>query len=422
MSGVPIPTLVLLAAATLALLLEGIGARPGERKRIGRHHLSAVVVVAAVVCVIAAALVEPWSLWPTVGIATALITWAACEDQPLGEQAALALGLGALTALFAIGPTPTPLEIMVCVVGSTVVLGALATRQDGPDSDAAVEASTRQLFSGACAAVLVGVGAMVPGTDIGVASLLAGLALAVGLAPLHGTRVDVAQGAPAGVFALGALPLVALGPVLARVVVAAPPVVSLVVCAVGCVGLPLVALAQVSMRRLLAVLGAMQPTLVVAAAVVGADVEVAAGLGGVAVAGLAAASWALPSLSRPLASWEDTSGAGRLMPWRAGLVIFVAAFACGLPPTAGFALRRSLAVAAGTLPSSSPDGTLASYLPLLLVGGGAIAALPVVRLALFLFAKTPRVGTPAPARTPAFLVLGAIVAFAVVVGAVGFAT
>jgi hypothetical protein len=422
MTGLPLPTLVFMLAAGLVLGLEGTGARAGERKQMGRAHIAAVVVAAAVVAVAVAAVVEPWTLWTVAALGVALVTFAACEPGLLGERAALALGLTALCALFGTGASPTPLESLVCLVGAALALGTLAIRPEDVDADPAIEAGTRALFMGGAIVGLVGVACLVPDTALGGVCLLVGLALGVGLPPLHGPRVDLGQGAPPGVAALAALPLVAIGPALARLVAQATPTVGLVVCVLGGVGLPLVALAQVSMRRLLAVLATMQVTLPVAAALVGADVEVAAAVGAFAVAGLAGGAWALPSLSRPLASWEDNSGVGRLMPWRAGLVVFAAAFACGLPPTMGFGLRRALAVAAHDLLTGTPThphaATLA-WLPLLLLFGGALAALPVVRLALFLFGKTPRTGADTSPRTPAFLVVGSIVGLAVVLGALG---
>jgi hypothetical protein len=420
MTGLPLPTLLFLLAGGLALVLEGIGARAGERKQMGRAHIAAVVVVAAVLAVAVVAAVEPWALWTTGALAVALVAFAACEPDLLGERAALALGLAALCALFGLGPTPTPVECLVCLVGAALVLGTLAIRPDAADADPAIDAGTRALFMGGAIVALLGVACLVPGTPLGAACLLVGLGVGVGVPPLHGPRVDLGQGAPPGVAALAAMPLVAVGPVVAARVAEAAPVVALVVCALGGVGLPLVALAQVSLRRLLAVLAAMQGVLPVAAALVGADVDVAACVGAFAAVGLAVSTWALPSFSRPLSSWEDTSGVGRLMPWRAGLVVFAAAFACGLPPTMGFGLRRALAVAADTLVTTTPGHTHAvtlAWLPVLLLFGGALAALPVVRLALFLFAKTPRAGAETTARTPAFLVVGGIVALAVMVAA-----
>ncbi len=413
MTTVPVPSLLYLAAGAVALVLEGLGARVGERKQMRRSHLGAVVVAAAVAAVIATAMLEPWSLWTVGAISLSLVGFAACEPALLGERAALALGLAALTALFGLGAGLTPLEALVCVAGATVVLGALAIRPDGDDPDAAVEAGTRVLFIGGAVVAAVGVGCLLPASLLGRSCMLVGLGLCVGLPPLHGPRVDLGQGAPPGIAALAAMPLVALGPMLAGLVAQADPVVGLVVCALGGLGLPLVALAQLSMRRLFAVLAAMQAILPTAAAVVGADVEVAAAVAAMAVTGLACGVAAVPSLTKPLSSWEDTSGVGRLMPWRAGLVVFAAAGACGLPPTLGYALRRSLVAAAEALGSTSTHATTVAWLPIFLVASAALAALPIVRLSIFLFAKTPRAGVDISSRTPAFLVVGVIVALSI---------
>ena len=95
----------------------------------------------------------------------------------------------------------------------------------------------------------------------------------------------------------------------------------------------------------------------------------------------------------------------------------MAAFACGLPPTVGFSLRRSLAHTAGLMGTDMPGlERLASWLPTLLILGGAVMALPVVRTALVLFAKTPRSLRAPPLTSTALtatLTLGAVVAMAV---------
>lgn len=413
MTTLPVPSLVYLLAGALALVLEGLGAGVGERKQMRRGHIAAVVVAAAVVAVVVTALVEPWSLWTVGALSLSLVGFAACEPLLLGERAALGLGLAAVCALFGLGPAVSPLEGLVCVAGAAVVLGTLAIRPDGQDPDAAVEAGTRVLFVGGAVVAALGVGCLLPTSVLGRACVLVGLGLCIGVPPLHGPRVDLGQGAPPGVASLAALPLIALSPLLAERVVQADPVVALVVCGLSGLGLPLVALAQLSMRRLFAVLAAMQGMLPVAAAVVRADVEVAAAVAAMAVTGLSCGVAAVPSLTKPLSSWEDTSGVGRLMPWRAGLVVFAAAGACGLPPTMGYAWRHSLVGAAEALGSTSTHATTAAWLPIFLVASAALAALPIVRLSIFLFAKTPRAGVDTSSRTPAFLVVGVIVALSI---------
>ncbi len=430
--GVPASALVLLLAAGACLALEAVGTRAGERKRIQRGHLAVVVVVAALAVAIGGitpALQLTGLAGPpaatALAIALGLIGFAACEGNTmLGERAAIGLTLGAVMVLIGTGTGPVASEVMASVACAAVAIAAVSARSsDGPrqDQGATVEAATKQLFAGGVAVVLVGVGVVVPGTALGAVSALAGLMLALGVPPLHGPRLDLAHGAPPGVAALAALPLVGLGPTLAQWLVQAPrPLVELV-CVVGCAGLPLAALAQVSIRRMLGVLSVAQVMLPVTAAVVGHDVVTAAAVAAAGVVGLAVATATLHPLHKPAASWEDVSGAGRLAPWRAGLVVFAAAFACGLPPTMGFSLRRSLAHSAGVVGSDVPGlERLSSWLPALLILGGAVMALPVVRAALFLFAKTPRSTRPVPLTSTALtatLVLGTVVGLAVLLSA-----
>jgi hypothetical protein len=418
MNTVPVPSLLYLVAGALVLVLEGLGARVGERKQMRRGHIAAVVVAAALVAVVATAVLEPWSLWTVGALSLSLVGFAACEPNVLGERAALGLGLAAVCALFGQGPALSAIEALVCVGGAAVVLGTLAIRPDGDDPDAAVEAGTRVLFVGGAVVAALGVGCLVPSTTLGRACVLIGLGLCVGIPPVHGPRVDLGQGAPPGVASLAALPLVTLAPLLAERVVQADPIVGVVVCALSGLGLPLVALAQLSMRRLFAVLATMQGMLPVAAALVGADVERAAAVAACAVVGLACGVAAVPSLTKPLSSWEDTSGVGRLMPWRAGLVVCAAAGACGLPPTMGYAWRRSLIATADSVLTTTADHAHAvslAWLPFFLVASAALAALPIVRLSIFLFAKTPRAGVDTSPRTPAFLVVGVVVAVSLTV-------
>ena len=428
-SSVPASTLVLLLAAGVCLALEAVGTRAGERKRIQRGHVAAVVVAAA--CAVAVGGVT--SVLPAAGlagppaatalaIALALVGFAACEGAAmLGERAAIALTLGAVVVLVGTGAPPSSPEVMATLGCAALAIAAVAVRSTGTggrsDDGPTVEAATKQLFAGGIAVLLVGVDVVVPGTALGVVSALVGLMLALGLPPLHGPRLDLAHGAPPGVAALAALPLVGLGPTLAAQVVAGPRALVEVLCVVGCAGLPLAALGQVSIRRMLGLLAVSQLMLPVTAAIVGHDMVTAAAVAAAGVVGLAVATAALPPLHKPGASWEDISGAGRLAPWRAGLVVFVAAFACGLPPTIGFSLRRSLAHTAGLVGTDVPGlERLASWLPTLLILGGAVMALPVVRTALFLFAKTPRSLRAPPLTSTALtatLTLGAVVAMAV---------
>lgn len=395
--------LVLLAAAVLATVFEAVGTGIGQRKRITRHHQGFVVVVAGLVVLgLSLAGFGPSPL-VAIGVAVCLGGFAVGEGGDLlGERAALALGLGAATiTVIGTGNAVDPVAAVAYAACAAVVFAALAMRVD---NDAAVEAAAKQVFIGAAAVILLGIGALVPGAA-GVGSSIVGLALVVGVAPLQGPRLDLAHGASAGVAALGGLTLLALGPTLATTLLSlrtdAP---AALVVGIGLCGLPLVALNQTAIRRVFGVLAVLQGLLPIAAALVGENAQTAAVVGVVAVVALALASRTLPMLTAPSSSWEDVSGIGRLAPWRSGLVIFAAAQAAGLAPTAGFSLRTTLARAADAEHF---------WLPVVLFLGAALAALPVVRLALFLFSKTPRHTRVPPAQPAVVVAIVVIVAIAV---------
>ncbi len=410
----PPTALLLLGAAVLAVAFEAIGADVGQRKRIARHHQSVVVVLAAfIVLAMSLAGLGPPPL-VTGAVALCLAGFAVGEGAGLlGERAALALGLGAMTlTVLHHGAVVDDVTAVAFAAGSAVILAGLSIRIGDPGrADAAVEAAARQAFIGAAAVLLLGVGALVDG-PVGVGCDIVGLALVVGVVPLQGPRLDLAHGASPGVAALGGLTLLALGPTLATHLLAlSDEGPATVVVVVGLCGLPLVALNQVAVRRLFAVLAVLQGVLPIAAALVGHDPQQAAVVAVVAVVALALASASLPGLTVPSSSWEDVSGIGRLAPWRSGLVIFAAAQACGLPPTAGFALRTSIATTAA-------GDEVHFWLPVVLFLGTALAALPVVRLALFLFSKSPRIHHVPPAQISMMIACVVVVALAVVGGVV----
>ncbi len=392
---------VLLLAALVALGLEATGAGLGGRKRVARLPQVVVVVVAA--C--AAAL---WALTPTsLAVAGALVVFALIEGPGLlGERAALALVLGSGT--LKLGLTPSPAALLAWIALWTVASAGLAMRvpTTSPPTpvSAEAEAAAKACLLGLMAVLLAGLGLVVEGSAGG-ACLLAALALVLGLPPLQGIRVDLFQGAPPAAMAVSApLALVALGPPLGALVGRQHGAVD-VALALGLFGLPLVALGQVSLRRLLGVLVVQQALLPLAAARLGVDLVAASFTAALGSLGLAVGAAALPVFSRSVATWEDASGWGRRHPWRCGLLVFAAAQACGLPPTLGFAVRQSLARVCET-----------PWLSVGLMVGVALSALPVVRLALFLFGKQPR---PAPAAVLAvgpLLGLVAVVAVAVATG------
>jgi NADH-quinone oxidoreductase subunit N len=199
----------------------------------------------------------------------------------------------------------------------------------------------------------------------------------------------------------------------------------------GLFALPLVALAQTSIRRVLAVLLVAQASLPLAASLAaslatslatsvdapGAGASPASSLttaalftAGLGAAGLAIAVAALPALQGPEVTWEDVSGEGRRHPWRAGLLVLAAAQACGLPPATGFVVRFELAQRLAAQAPWVAGG--------LLVGAG-LAAVPVVRLALFLFARAPRRAPPQPASVGPVVGLAVVVVLGVLVGVFG---
>ncbi len=406
---------VYVVGALVLLSLEAIGTRPGERKMMRRHHLAVGVAGAGVVAAVVAASVGTVDeLSRAVATAVALLTFAACEGERLqGERGALALILAGVCAVAGSATAGPPLQLATFGTAA-VALGALAAR---PDEDATVEAAAKVLFAGAGGFIAAGVAIAAPGTALGAVAGLTGLALMLGLAPLHGPRVDLLHGAPPSVVALAALPILALGGPLARAVASAPPEVGLLTVGLSGLLLPLVALAQVSVRRLCAVLAVSQTMLPVAAAAAGLPTTPATAVAALSVTGLAAAVAAMPVTAKPSSSWEDVSGVGRQLPWRAGLMLFAAAFSCGLPPTVGFGLRRAIVEAATAVPATQ-GYTLTDWLGMILFLGGALSALPVVRLALFFFGKTPRREEVVP-QTPLapMLALGAIVAVAVTASA-----
>lgn len=400
MSGVA----VLLLAALVALGLEATGAPPGGRKRVGRAPLAVVVIAAALV----AAVVDGTAAG--VGVAVSLAVFAFAEGIGLlGERAALGLLLGAGTLKLGVG---APLPSLIGWTALWAVVTAALSMRAGRDAEA--EAAAKAGLLGLLAVLLGGLGVVVGGSA-GAACGLGAVGLILGLMPLQGVRVDLAQGAPPSSVALTApLALVALGPALPPLIADVSPVAVDVAIALGLFVVPLVALAQTSLRRLLGVLLVGQAVLPLVAARAAASAPsmepatttatLAAALGAVA---LAAGVQALPELAGSTATWEDASGQGRRHPWRAGLLVFAAAQACGLPPALGYVVRSELAAG------------LARHQPWMAAGllvGAALAALPVVRLALFLFAKEPRPAPTLPRPVGAVIALAAIVAVGIVAG------
>lgn len=384
--------IVLLLGALVALGLEATGTPPGGRKRVGRQPQVVVVIAAALV---AAGIDGGGTAFV---VAAALVTFALLEgERLLGDRAALALMLGAGTLRLSASPS-SPESLLAWIAMWAVVTAALSMRA-GRDAEA--ETAAKAGLLGLIAVLLAGLAVALDGAPRQ-ACLLGAVGLVLGVAPLQGIRVDLAHGAPPSAVALTApLTLLALGPVLPGLFTVRFEVAVDVVVLLGLIAVPLLALAQTSLRRLLAVLIVGQCVLPVVAARADDPIlpTLAAALGAIA---LAASLQALPALSTSTATWEDASGQGRLHPWRAGLLIFAAAQACGLPPAFGYVVRSRLAV---SLADDQP------WIAAGLLFGAALSALPVVRLALFLFGKEPR---PSPHQPGS---VGALVALALIVGA-----
>lgn len=393
--NLPVVSLIALAGAGLALALEMSGAPPGGKKRVARWPQAVLVAVTGALIALVPALLPAASgaAGGGVVVAVALIAFAGSEGAGLvGERAALALLLAAGTLAAAAAPAPAAslaYLALFAAVNAGLAMGA----------EAGSEAAAKSALLGLMGVVLAGVGRFDPSTALaGTVAVL----WTLGLTPLQGMRVDAAQGAPPSAVGLTTpLALVALVPGLSSLRGVAGLDVLL---GLALFGLPLVALAQTSLRRLVAVLVVSQSTLPLVALRAGVDVADAVVAGGIGAVALAVSVQALPPLVAPRATWEDASGLGRRAPWRAGLFVLAGAIACGLPPTLGFLARETLAARLG---ADAP------WLAAGLFVNAGLQALPVVRLALFLFAKEPRPSTST--ATP----WGAVAAVVVVVAVAG---
>jgi NADH:ubiquinone oxidoreductase subunit 2 (subunit N) len=410
-TSLPVAAALFVAAAFLCLLLETTGVRTGERKQIGRTHNVVVVIVVSLAA---------WASLPSWGhfvLALSLVLFALVSGASLlGATAALALFVSAGAAI---------LEGTSTAVGSPAFLGFVALWTAAASGlcarareDAAAEAATKAAVLGMVVLWLLGAGAVSDAAGaqrVGEALWITGLALVLGIAPVQGLRVDIAHGAPVAavvfitpvglwVFARPLADRLVAGGVLWRD--AWEGAIALALFA-----LPLVALAQTAVRRVIAVVLVSQGGLPLAAALAGEATTAASFTAALAALGLTTSLAAVPVLARPEATWEDISGYGRRHPWRAGLFVLAAAQACGLPPAAGFVVRARLAESlAPTVPWVSAG---------LMVGAG-LAAIPVVRLALFLFAKEARQRSQpsltSPSSTGAVVGLIVVVALGVLAG------
>lgn len=411
-----LPSAVLVGGALFCLLLEAVGAPPGSRKRLERVHLAWLVGGTCLGAGFAArgawqqGALDATSL---VGVLTLLALVAVTHvaagrflrsiDEERGELSAAYLLFGA--GMCAVASSTH--SLVVCA--GLVLAGVAGAFLSAPDRDGphGIEAAARLVVSvgvlltlGVLAATFAALasgsvdltalaGATSPAARTGEALVLVLVAVLAGSAPLHQRFIDITHGAASsatGLLAAGGL--VGGGALAVRLVDVAPATrlqeaLSLLAL-VSLVGLPLAALAQVRVGRLVGYLAAAQvgaPLAALASSDAGhgqgeamAAIVVGAGAAGAALLGVTLAT------RHPAATWEDWSGFGRNRPVVAALFLYALANCAGIPGTAGFLTRLS----AARIAFSHGDDLLG----LACVGGIAFAAAPVVRLALFLFAKT----------------------------------
>lgn len=411
-----LPSLPLLVAAVVCLILEAAGAPPGARKQGERRHLAWLVALAGAISLGLA--VDQGPFWqPTAMVALSLGLAAISVGAFVGE-------IGTLLCLSAVGFQVAGLADSPIQLWSGLLLGlvaglGVAGHHEARAEEARAEAATKWLLAGGTALILGGLGAAIalgagqptlmsladdPSLTALVAILLWALALAVlaGIAPLHALVVDFTSGAPLAAAVVVPSSIVVAGHAFATVVPAALGDAFWAAAVLCLIGLPLAALDQVQVSRVLGYLAVSQTGLVAAAVVAGSTERILQAAGAAAVGSIAllAARRALPRLDA-MATWEDASGLGRQQPVRAGLLIFAAAAAAGLPATVGFTVRMDLA---RTLAQTGSP-----LLAVAVLAGAALAAAPLVRLALFLFAKEPRTA-PEPRAWSAAIALAIAVA------------
>ncbi len=426
-----------LGAALLCLLFEAAGTPVGARKRGARTHLAwiigltgGVIVVHALTSWAAAAtpassatglIHDRGGLLASAGIAllviaahTAAVPGLRGMGEERGEMSAAFAAVGAGFSLVVISANLLSFAAGLVLVVAAVSLVAAPDR-DGPHG---IEAATKAVVGAGLTFALLSLALVFVFTAAGDASpaglgralqtdaslalpavvlVVVVFALMLGTVPLHQKFVDVAHGASAassGLLAGGAL--LAGGCAALRFVdgiALAGPRPELaqgfaVLAALTLIGAPIASLDQTRIARVVAYVVVVPGGLVLAAAAAQtADPSgaVAAWRAGTAAAltGALGASAALlgilvPQLD-PSSTWEDWAGFGRRRPVMAALLVYAVATAAGVPGTAGFVARLEVARAC-------VDAHL-DALALIAVASAAIGAAPLVRLALFLFAK-----------------------------------
>lgn len=439
-SVVLIPFVLFLLGGVLCLLLEAAGTPIGASKRGPRSHLALTGVfcfVSAAIQLVVSARSVPLGqeLWGGALRLDALAIFGAALCTCVGVQTLVAgvqtmrrleeergevyaLHLLTVAAFFSLVFAADLLVVAAAGLWARIGMGALAALERRTPQSA--EATVKLIVSDGffltllCfgAALIYGASGTTSFSGIGLAIQnnpqqgWAGLAMVVvpilgwlPAVPVHGVRVDANHGATSFVGGLGAASGALAGAVLLmRLAVDVGPVVGEVWAAPleSIVWLTwlvpaLVALDQRRVSRMVAHLSVVQMGgALLLARLVGVAPELIANpalrywLAATAVT-TAAALPALTFFAGRIAeedTWENWSGAGRAHPVITSAFLWLLAGMAGLPGTPGFAVRLDIAQL------SFANGFDAMGVGIILTP--VFAAVPVMRLAIFLFAKTPK--------------------------------
>jgi NADH-quinone oxidoreductase subunit N len=463
-----------MAAALLCLLLEAAGTPIGFRKRGARTHLPWIIAVAGAF-VVARALVS-WGTAGVVAASTSAVVFDrpglfACAliaivvvaahfaavpelralDEERGEMSAAMALLGAALSLVAVADDLIVVAVGLCLAATSLALLAAPDR-DGPHG---IEAATKGVVGAGLVLVLLSLAvvfsmaagahtaaspSLIPGTSFAslgralssepalataaLALIVVAIGLVLGAVPLHQVYVDVAHGSSSSAgSALAAGALIAGTSVVGALVdglTAAGALSQLALAwsalaALTLAGAPIAALDQSRVGRVAAYLVAVPGGVVLAAAaaaVADPSVGLAASRAGLAAMtsgalGIAAVllGIAVPRLP-PSSTWEDWTGFGRRRPVIAALLLYALGTVAGVPGTVGFQARLDTARAAFAAHLDA--------LGLVVVASAALGAAPLVRLALFLYAKDPPPGRERQADPWGLLLVGSFAILVVV--------
>lgn len=438
-SVVLIPFGLLLLGALLCLLLEAAGTPIGASKRGPRSHLALIALfcfASAIVQLLVSArsLADGQDLWGQAFRLDALGVLGAALCGCVGIQTLLAgvqtlrrleeergevyaLHLLTVAAFFALVFAADLLVVAAAGLWARVGMGALASLERRTPQSA--EATVKLIVSDGffltllCfgSALIYGASGTTAFTGVGLAIEnephlgWAGLALVVvpilgwlPAVPVHGVRVDANHGATSFVGGLGAASGALVGTVLlVRLAQDAGPLVGDIWAApletltwLTWLVPALVALDQRRVSRMIAHLAVAQMgSALLLTRLVGVAPELVGGPAlrywlAVTAVTTAAALPALMFFSRTMAeedTWEGWSGAGRAHPILTSAFLWLLAGMAGLPGTPAFAARLDIAELAFQHDVSG--------LGIGIIVAPIFAAVPVLRLAIFLFAKTP---------------------------------